>query len=69
MTLKSYPVAKVIEMMTLVIWICDYFLFETSQRWDVKLRHLGPNKPDSNISDSTQNQKSGRNSNPRQVRT
>ncbi|XP_069875700.1 secreted frizzled-related protein 3 [Dipodomys merriami] len=39
------------------------------KRWDVKLRHLGLSKTDSGIGDSTQNQKSGRNSNPRPART
>lgn len=38
------------------------------KRWDMKLRHLGLNKSDSSHSDSTQSQKSGRNSNPRQAR-
>lgn len=33
------------------------------KRWDMKLRHLGLGKTDA--SDSTQNQKSGRNANPR----
>ncbi|XP_032212039.1 secreted frizzled-related protein 3 [Mustela erminea] len=38
------------------------------KRWDMKLRHLGLNKSDSSHSDSTQSQKSGRNSKPRQAR-
>uniref|UniRef100_A0A673U2W3 Secreted frizzled-related protein 3 n=1 Tax=Suricata suricatta TaxID=37032 RepID=A0A673U2W3_SURSU len=38
------------------------------KRWDTKLRHLGLNKTDSSTSDSTQSQKSGKSSNPRQAR-
>nr|XP_021524562.1 secreted frizzled-related protein 3 isoform X2 [Aotus nancymaae] len=38
------------------------------KRWDMKLRHLELSKSDSSNSDSTQSQKSGRNSNPRQAR-
>lgn len=38
------------------------------KRWDAKLRHLALNKSDSTHSDTTQSQKSGRNSNPRQAR-
>lgn len=37
------------------------------KRWDMKLRHLGLGKTDA--SDSTQNQKSGRNANPRPARS
>ncbi|XP_031229263.1 secreted frizzled-related protein 3 [Mastomys coucha] len=37
------------------------------KRWDMKLRHLGLGKTDA--SDSTQNQKSGRSSNPRPARS
>lgn len=38
------------------------------KRWDMKLRHLGLNKSDSSHSDSTQSQKPGKSSNPRQAR-
>lgn len=38
------------------------------KRWDMKLHHLGMSKSDSSHSDSTQSQKSGRNSQPRQAR-
>lgn len=67
LALQSRWAASILETTPFVLCARDCFLFSVSQRWDMKLRHLGLGKTDAG--DSTQSQKSGRNSNPRPARS